>query len=367
MTISSQYVNKILFSPVQVHVWRNENARQSIMRQHFNSCPPAPMDSTDNVLESHTKAYKHYVKTQKALSGNGKDKNIMARAFRQFPSLKVLEVSTWSPHIGAAEVYREFGVLSGHELDMEGSHSLFVLIGALTESGTTLDHFRIGSLGESKMPVPGGLKMVAAERPLQLELSDHSVYLQSKTMRRVFTDMGQRKLEPLFSKLQTLEIFPLEQPFRDFEWQDEKAQALSKIMLCASSVETLVIRNISETNPPASCHLSFTYLLSKVSMPKLRILNLQGLDAKYREVETFFVRHASTLVNVEMHEVKMLKNRKWIEMLILLQSLPFKKLKRFTLSRCFHREVSLDITDYILHRTDVHAVHDHMNRQFNSR
>ena len=312
-----------------------------------------------SILEKSTKAYTHYTETQIALKNDDTDRNIMAAAFQRLPHLQRLEVNTHPLHNGIAKVYREFGLLSGEELDMSGHHTLLVLISALNKSQKFLSHFKIGHIDNLDEFDTRLLHGPIVDRELQLQPRFDSLNLHVRAMETALSHKCQQRLEILSSPLQTLEIIRPPQVVIDRRWQIEEPSQLAQLLPRLPSVESLMIRSTGINRSGAHLPI-YSNLLAEASMPKLQHLDLQMVYAADQSMHSFFSRHAAGLVDVELHAVKinvrteweMDIHIEWVNLLDDLRKLDFAMLNSFTMSYCCDYEESLDVTAFLRGEVD---------------
>lgn len=351
VTYSSQYVTKLVFSPIRFVKWKDPYAYQTSVKKRLER-DTFSHNTFALAFGKHVAAYKGYLEAQHYLSKNAQDLYILVRALRRLPRIKNVTVVFNDQIIGAQEIMSAFGLLNGDEVTLDAEYTLQILVGALIESERQ----------------PEVLNLCSEQRP-SIELLDISrqdfVYEQqtrfkyastspkmvtAKAFREAF--QGSDRRTKVITLVQYLREFELVLPSFDNESTfalHSLSNALEPITVLASRLEELTICAGGTHTPTAYGSLLQLDMFFSGSFTShcLRYLDLTGAASPAPLLTNLITQNSGSLIHVCLHYMRIIGDGSWSGMLDKLRTRNFRTLQTFWLVRCEGAKGVIAVQDYI--------------------
>lgn len=337
---SSQYVTKLLFSPLRFVKFKDPFSYQSSVRNRLER------DTFSHNIFSlsfgkHVTAYKSYVEAQDYLSKKSQDTKILTRALRRLPRVKNLAVVFKNEIIGAREIMSAFGLLNGNEITLDSEYTLQVLIEALSKSERQLDIFSLVSNERPPFELYSESRRDFNDKHESRfkYVSESPLNVTATAFENAFNggnDKMRQKVIHLMRNLREFSMSGLEIDSIDAFAVNCWSCSLEPIVAFASVLEELYIApNVSRTpgrNHP-KLHLS-TILHHTVYIGRLRYLTLHHVESPEPILINLFTRCSCALEIVVLLDVHVTGGGSWSEVFRKSRNADFNMLSDFRLLHC---------------------------------
>ena len=245
-------------------------------------------------------AYHAALEDQKYLKRGGLEVKILARAFREFTNLQVVNIDDHNDRIGFRQLFRDFGAFRAEDLlTCNGTNTVPPLIKALSEAGVQLSVLRIGSHYELRSYDTPNIHLMGGFLSFPKRLC-------SDAMTKAFNDS--RNLihaVRVLSQLRTLEISNL--AVKDDRSDLLKmASAMKNAIGHSRELKTVTVMEIESStffNNMRPFYLSLEHLFSvQPGLKTITVVTLHNLAINNHANLVSFIRlHASILEEVFFH------------------------------------------------------------------
>lgn len=337
---SSQYVTKLVFSPLRFVKFKDPFPYQSSVRNRLER------DTfSHNVFSlsfgKHIAAYKSYVEAQDYLSKKSQDTKILTRALRRLPGLKNVTVVFGNGTIGAREIMSAFGLLNGNEVTLDSEYTLPVLIEALSESERQFSVFNLVSVESTSIELYCRSRRSFNDKhePRFKYVSESPVNITATAFRNAFyggSNEMRQKVIRLMRKLRVFTMSGLRTDRIDVIPFDRWSCSLEPIVAFASGLEELDITAKVDATPGEDhqqLHLS-AILHDTSSFGRLRYLTLEHVVSPEPLLIKLFTGCSCSLVSVFLLYVRVTGGGSWSDVFRKSRNADFNTLHDFGLLHC---------------------------------
>ena len=352
---SSQYVTKLVFSPLRFVKWKDPYSYQRLVRDRLEE------DTFSHNLFSlsfgkYVTAYEGYIKAQDYLSKKSQDIKILLRALRHLPRLTDVTVVFRNEIIGAREIMSAFGVLNGNELTLDSEYTLPVLIEALSGSERKLNTFKI--IPDQDPPPLELYDMSRREfnhnhEPRFRYITEGPAIITTRALWNAFCgDHGsmRKKAIKLMSGLRELDVSGVDIDANNPSGLLQLNFALQPLVAFSDRLERLRLRpsNVGISN----ARLDLSYILQPNSLCQLQYLELDHVDFPERLLTELLTKSSRSLVLVVLSDPHILGTDGWSDFLRQLRNANWEVLHHFALYDCDGTENVAFAQDYLKRITD---------------
>ena len=335
---SSQYVTKLVFSPLRFVKFKDPFPYQSSVRNRLER------DTfSHNVFSlsfgKHIAAYKSYVEAQDYLSKKSQDTKILTRALRRLPGLKDVTVVFENEKIGAREIMSAFGLLNGNEVTLDSEYTLPVLIEALSESERQLSVFNLVSVEST----PFELYCMSRRRfndkhePRFKYVSESPVNVTTTAIGNAFCGGSIEMRQKVIRLMRELRVFTMSGlrtdridniPF------DRWSRSLEPIVAFASGLEELdITAKVTPEGDHQQLHLP-SIIHDTTSFRHLRYLRLEHVVSPEPLLIKLFTGCSRSLFSVVLLDVRVTGGGSWSDVFRKSRNADFNTLYDFRLLHC---------------------------------
>lgn len=355
----SQYVKRLVFSPLRFVKWDNPFPHQTAVRSRFEE------DTFSHNLFSlrfgkHVAAYRGYVEAQDYLSKKSQDSKILVRALRRFTKLQHVTVIFGSEVIGAGEIMSAFGLLNGNEVTFESEYTLRVFVESLAKSEREFDVFEL--VNDEIYPLNLYCRFRRSyndrHQPRFKYVSESPKIVTAKAFWNVFRGEDGKLRQKVITLMRGLRIFNLcglqvqeKTLFGFLQW----SLALEPIVAFAHKLEELRICPVVEEDPsrigpPPRIDL-LSILHDSIYFKNLKYLTLTQFESSETLLVELFQRCSLSLVEVFLSNGRITRDGNWSGLFRKARNANFRLLQRFVLYLNETEEI-LEVQDYLKRITD---------------
>lgn len=337
---SSQYVTKLVFSPLRFVKFKDPFSYQSSVRNRLKQ------DTFSHNIFSlsfgkHVTAYKSYVEAQDYLSKKSQDTEILTRALRRLPRLKNLSVVFKNEIIGAREIMSAFGLLNGNEITLDSEYTLPVLIEALSESERQLDRFSLVCDESSSFELYSSSRRDFNDNhePRFKYVSESPLNVTATAFMNAFDRYNEevrQKVIRLMRNLREFNMSGLKIDRTDVFTTDRWSCSLEPIVAFAFCLEKLYIAPTVSGTPGRNhpkLRLS-TILHDTVYIRRLRYLRLEHVESPEPLLIKMFMEWSCSLISVALLYVRVTGGGSWSDVFRKSRNADFNTLYDFRLLHC---------------------------------
>lgn len=335
---SSQYVTKLVFSPLRFVKFKDPFPYQSSVRNRLER------DTfSHNVFSlsfgKHIAAYKSYVEAQDYLSKKSQDTKILTRALRRLPGLKNVTVVFRNETIGAREIMSAFGLLNGNEVTLDSEYTLPVLIEALSESERQLSVFNLVSAESTPFELYCMSRRSFNDKhePRFKYVSESPVNVTTTAFGNAFcvgSNETRQKVIRLMRRLRVFKMSGLRTDRIDVNSFDRWSCSLEPIVAFASGLEELdLTAEVTPGEDHQQLHLP-SIIHDTTSFGRLRHLRLEHVVSPEPLLIKLFTGCSCSLVSVVLLYVRVTGGGSWSDVFRKSRNADFNTLYDFRLLHC---------------------------------
>lgn len=338
---SSQYVTKLVFSPLRFVKFKDPFSYQSSVRNRLER------DTfSHNVLSlsfgKHIAAYKSYVEAQDYLSKKSQDIKILTRALRCLPRLKNLSVVFKNETIGAREIMSAFRLLNGNEITLDSEYTLPVLIAALSVSERQLDMFSLLSHESRAFALYSESRADFNDKhePRFQYVSESPLNVTATAFENAFSGDDREARQKVMHLMRNLRGFTMSglkiDSIDNIAALESWSCSLEPIIASASGLHELYIApTVSSTPVSNHSRLNLPFILhDTVHLSHLRCLILEHVESPEPLLIKLFTRCSRSLASVVLRDVRVTGGGSWSDVFRKSRNANFNTLDGFTLLRC---------------------------------